>query len=328
MDRISQPAGALLRAIAGVMSPAGSRAGLLTLIFHRVLAGQDPMNADEPDAAGFAARIDLLRELFHVMTLREASDRMASGSLPARAACITFDDGYENNHSLAAQILAARGMTATFFVATGFLGTGCMWNDVVIEAIRRCDAPLDLTFTGFGRHELPDDSTRARLAGDLLAKLKYLPHVDRQRLADAIADAAGGVTPRNLMMSEAQVRQLADLGMEVGAHTVSHPILAGLDDAAARFEIRESRGRLEAITGSRVSSFAYPNGRPGRDYRSVHVSMVREAGFTAAVSTAWGCARVGADRYQLPRVSPWDRTATRYGLRLLRAYFQGSAQLA
>ncbi|MGD9597447.1 MAG: polysaccharide deacetylase family protein [Steroidobacteraceae bacterium] len=328
MNRIPKPAGALLRTVAGALSPAGSRAGLLTLIFHRVVAEHDPMNADEPDATEFAARLDLLGEIFQIMTLREAAARMESGSLPARAACITFDDGYENNCSIAAKILAARGMSATFFIATGFLETGCMWNDVVIEAIRRCDASLDLEALGLGRHDLPDDSARARLAGELLVKLKYLPQSNRLQLADAIAGAAGGATPRNLMMSEAQIRQLVDLGMEVGAHTVSHPILANLDDSAARQEICESKDRLEAITGSPVSSFAYPNGRPVRDYRAVHVRLVHEAGFHAAVSTAWGCARSGTDRYQLPRVSPWDRTATHYALRLVRSYVQGPAQLA
>ncbi len=328
MKPISRPSAALLRFLAHAMSPAGARARLLILIFHRVVEMHDPMNPDEPDAGEFASRLDLLRELFQVMSLREATERMSSNSLPARAACITFDDGYENNCSLAARMLAARGMPATFFVSTGFLGGGCMWNDVVIEAVRRCGANLDLTAIDLGSHELRDDAGRARLAGELLSRLKYLPREDRQRLAYAIADAAGGNSPRNLMMTEHQVRQLASMGMEVGAHTVTHPILANLRDADASAEIRESKSRLEAITGSTVTSFAYPNGRPGRDYRKVHVGMVRDAGFTAAVSTAWGCARAGGDGFQLPRVSPWDLTVHRYALRLIRAYVQKPAVVA
>jgi hypothetical protein len=45
---------------------------------------------------------------------------------------------------------------------------------------------------------------------------------------------------------------------------------------------------------------------------------VRRAGFDAAFSTAWGAATAGADVFQLPRFTPWDRTRTRFGLRLLR----------
>lgn len=317
----------LLGVAAAMMSPAGSRGALLTLIFHRVPAHIDPMNSDEPDAAEFAARMDLLRDLFQVMPLREAAQRLARGSLPERAACVTFDDGYENNCSVAAPILAARGMTATFFVATGFLGSGCMWNDVVIEALRRCGDSINLTSLGLGRYTLTDNSERSRVAGKLLAKLKYLPPSERADRARAISETAGGVAPTDLMMSEEQVRQLIALGMEVGAHSVSHPILTRVDDKTARREIEESKHRLEAITGERVTSFAYPNGRPRQDYDRAHIEMVRTAGFTAAVSTAWGCARTGADLWQLPRISPWDNTALRYGLRLLRTYTQPGAQL-
>lgn len=291
------------------------------------MAKHDPMNPDEPDAAQFAAQMDLLREVFQVMPLREAAERLARGSLPARAACVTFDDGYENNCSVAAPILAARGMSATFFISTGFLGTGCMWNDVVIEAIRRSGDRLDLGRIGLGQHSLPDSNAKARLIAELLARLKYLPQMERIRKAEAIAEACGGSPPEILMMSEDQVRSLPALGMEVGAHTVSHPILANLDDDTARREISESKSLLEAITRGRVTSFAYPNGRPVRDYRAGHVAMVRESGFTAAVSTAWGCARFGDDPYQIPRISPWDRTSGRYALRLMRTWMQGPAEV-
>ncbi len=50
--------------------------------------------------------------------------------------------------------------------------------------------------------------------------------------------------------------------------------------------------------------------------------MVRTLGFDAAVTTAWGAARHGADPLQLPRFTPWDRQRWRYGLRLLRNLFE------
>ena len=63
-------------------------------------------------------------------------------------------------------------------------------------------------------------------------------------------------------------------------------------------------------------AFAYPNGKPGRDYRADHAKMVREIGFDAAVSTAHGAARAGSDLYQLPRFTPWDRGSARFMLRM------------
>ena len=66
-----------------------------------------------------------------------------------------------------------------------------------------------------------------------------------------------------------------------------------------------------------MTLFAYPNGVPDHDYAAEHAAMVRECGFAAAVSTAWGSATRDTDRYQLPRFTPWDRSSLRYGVRLL-----------
>jgi peptidoglycan/xylan/chitin deacetylase (PgdA/CDA1 family) len=104
--------------------------------------------------------------------------------------------------------------------------------------------------------------------------------------------------------------------MVIGAHTVNHPILAELDDAAAQREMRAGREGLEGLLDERVRLFAYPNGRPGVDYSPANVGAVRAAGFDAAFSTAWGAARRGCDMAQLPRFTPWDRTRVRFGLRM------------
>ena len=106
--------------------------------------------------------------------------------------------------------------------------------------------------------------------------------------------------------------------MQVGAHTGSHPILAALSVDEARSEIAQSREVLQCLLAERIGLFAYPNGKPGQDYNDDSVRLVRELGFDAAVSTAWGAARTGDDVHQLPRFSPWDRQRSRFALRLLR----------
>ena len=113
------------------------------------------------------------------------------------------------------------------------------------------------------------------------------------------------------------------MGMEIGAHTVRHPILRTLDDAAAAREIGDSRDQLAAWLGEAPPVFAYPNGVPGADYGERDVALVRRMGFGCAVSTARGAAGQGADIFQLPRFTPWDRALPRFALRcaetLLRA---------
>ena len=156
MRRLSAIESRLLRGLGSLASP-GRRAGsLLVLIYHQVLPVSDPLLADEPDAERFAAEMDLIKDVFNVLTLGDAVDRLGAGALPPRALSITFDDGYANNLHLAAPILAARGLSATFFVATGFIGGGQMWNDTVIEAIRHAPRDFDLRDLGFGDYQLVD----------------------------------------------------------------------------------------------------------------------------------------------------------------------------
>lgn len=301
-----------------LLSPAGPRARLSVLIFHRVLARPDPLLPELPTAQEFEATMRWVRDWFQVLPLSEAAGRLFDGSLPARAMAITFDDGYADNEELAAPILRRLGLTATFFVSTGYLGDGCMWNDRVIEAVRATKADaLDLEALGLGR--LPSLTSADRRAA-ILAVLKGIKHLDpalRLAAVEQLEHVAGVGAPPQPMMQPAQVRSLRAMGMAIGGHTVTHPILTRLDAAAARDEILQGKRQLEAIVDGSIDVFAYPNGVPDQDYAAQHAAMVRDCGFKAAVSTAWGAGSAASDRFQLPRFTPWDRTRLRYGLRLL-----------
>ncbi len=227
---------------------------------------------------------------------------------------------------MAAPILKARGLPATVFVATGFLGGGRMWNDTVIESIRVARNELDLTPIGLGRHALSDIPARRRAIDAVIGALKYGDPRERVAKALQVAECAGGELPNDLMMTEQQVRQLRKEGIEIGAHTVTHPILACVEESEARREIAASKSALEAMIGEPVKLFAYPNGRPNRDYGRVHVDMVRELGFDAAVSTAWGAVARNSDRYQLPRMLPWDNSALKFAARLFRTHRERDAE--
>jgi peptidoglycan/xylan/chitin deacetylase (PgdA/CDA1 family) len=171
------------------------------------------------------------------------------------------------------------------------------------------------------------DELRRQAVARLLETIKYLPLENRQERVDELAEGVSVDLPRDLMMTTEQVRYLHATGMDVGAHTVFHPILAKLDPERAAIEIRDGKSRLEAITRAPVTLFAYPNGKPGRDYRAEHVGMVKQLGFEAAVSTAWGVAHAASDPFQLPRFTPWDRTPTRFLLRLMQNTFRSEVEL-
>jgi len=308
----------LFRVAGNLVSPAGRRARLNVLIYHRALAVADPILYDDVDAETFERHMELLASDFNVLPLGEACARLKRGGLPARAVCITFDDGYADNEQTALPILKRFGLQATFFVATGFIGGGIMFNDGVIEAVRR--APMgvyDLSRLGLGRHGLDDSASRRAAIDAILGKIKYCSLRERGALVEELAAEMRVTLPKKLMMSPAQIRRLCDEGMEIGGHTVHHPILAGLAAQQARAEIVDGKRLLEEITDAPVTLFAYPNGKPGRDYTLRDVQLVKEAGFSAAVSTVAGAASSSSDIFQLPRFGPWERSPHRLGARLL-----------
>ncbi len=294
---------------------------LSILIFHRVLPARDPLFPDEIDAQTFDRQMAFVTQAFTVLTLGQALTLRAAGALPARALVITFDDGYADNAEIALPILLRHGLKATFFVASGFLDGGRMFNDSVIESLRHARGDcIDLAEFGLGRHDLSTVRERRGAIDVLLPKFKYSGLREREALLERLASLAGfPELRRDLMMRSEQVVGLHRAGMEIGGHTVRHPILRITPDDEAEAEIADGRARLQALIDAPVEVFAYPNGRPMQDYDSRHVEMVRRAGFRGAVSTARGVASPASDCHQLPRFTPWDAGIAKWAGRLMHA---------
>ncbi len=297
---------------------------LIVLSYHRVVPVTDALFPEQTTAKDFEVHLRVLAKFFRAFTLSEALSLLNARVLPARSVAITFDDGYADNATEALPLLDRYGLKATFFIATKFIAGGLMWNDQIIEAIRECAAgSLSLENLGLGIFTI-DDAESRRLAIDaLLMKLKHVPEPERSDTVQHIVKITGSTLPDRLMMSKDQLNLLAQAGMEIGAHTVSHPILAKQLDKDAEFEISESRKVLRRLLGVPVTSFAYPNGRPGLDYNESHAAIARNAGFDVAVSTRNGAVQYSTDRYQLPRYGVWDKTYWKFALRLLHWQVRG-----
>lgn len=318
-----------VRWLLNALAPAGSRARLTVFMYHRVPLRPDPLFPNQTHASQFEQQMEWVRTWFNVLPLDVAVDRLIAGDLPARPAAITFDDGYGDNYTVALPILKRLGVPATVFVATDFLDGGAMWNDIVISAVRNSTRSV-LELPRLQEASLPiGDLPQKRAAIDrLLARMKYLEHVERVEMADYVRECAGCSVPTDFMLSTAQTRALHDAGVTIGAHTASHPILAKVDDSVAEREITKSRDLLTGIIGEQPTLFAYPNGKPDQDYSLRHTEMVKRSGFKAAFSTSPGAAHKGDDLYQLPRFTPWDRTALRWAYRLTQNLRRPQAILA
>jgi|688.fasta_scaffold106330_2 peptidoglycan/xylan/chitin deacetylase (PgdA/CDA1 family) len=103
-------------------------------------------------------------------------------------------------------------------------------------------------------------------------------------------------------LTEEQIIELANSGfVEIGSHTVNHPVLAGLSEQEQRSELLTSKKFLESLIGREVHGFAFPYGTRA-DYTSETVSIVKEVSYKYACSNIAEVIWPGTDRFQLPRL--------------------------
>lgn len=292
------------------------------LVFHRVRAADATMmfetnrqNCVPPDllrmllGALAAADID-------VVTLDEAATRLAGPASPRRFVCLTFDDGYRDNLDSLLPILEEYRVPATVYVTPGLLdGTAALWWYGLDQAIAR-SATLRLP-----PRVANDMATRTaaekRIAFSAVARLMLMSAPDiAARVVDVLADRHGvdfAALARAHMLDWDGVRALsASPFVEIGAHTISHPSLARLDDAAVHAEMAGSRDRLALETGRQVRHFAYPYGT-GDTVGARELRLAAELGFGSAVSTNPGnlFRRHAEARHSWPRhgIGPADGPA-------------------
>jgi peptidoglycan/xylan/chitin deacetylase (PgdA/CDA1 family) len=292
---------------------------LSILIYHGVLGSFDPLRPNEPTIDSFSWQMDVLNKYFNPLSLSEALRLLRIGCLPANSVCVTFDDGYKNNLHIALPILKQFSIPATVFVATAFSSGQNMWNDRVIQLFADTKlSTLDLSIAELGVCTLGDWPERKKLADALLKKLKYLPIEQRLQKITALYEANGGIEAPSLMMTPDEVKQLSDAGVEIGAHTVNHPILKILPAQQQVQEIQQSKKLLELWTGKPVTSFAYPNGQIGVDLDEQTVEIVKGEGFDCAVVTDWGTSNKATSPWMLKRFTPWDNTPGKFHMRLVK----------
>ena len=298
------------------------------LMYHRIAApAVDPWGlAVHPDR--FEAQLAWLAAKRAPLSMPEFVRRLQLGSLPDAAIAVTFDDGYADNLEQAAPRLRAAAVPATVFLAAGAIGQPreFWWDEVARGILSRRDGldadvsvdgrPLRLTFEAMNGADSEADGWRAWQEPRTARQRSYL---DLWRmLRDASADARDAALSRfrevtalpppqqpDLPMAAGDVARLTrGYGIEVGGHTITHPVLPKLAPHEKRREIGDGKRRCEQLIGSPIDGFAYPHGALDADCRDA----VRDSGFKWACGTAHGFVSTTADPFALPRifVQDWD----------------------
>jgi len=274
----------------------------------------------------FEQHLDILQRSRHPLSLSEFVQRLEQRRLPNDAVAVTFDDGYVDNLREAKPRLDACGVPATVFVTTGTVGQRHeYWWDELARGILLRRTALDCEFDIAGERchlrfaalDGSDPSTTWRAAEQprserestylaVWRKLQVVPAAERcaamHRLRNLLV--APSADEADLPMTEFEIATLSSGGLvQIGGHTVTHPVLPTLDPVERRREIRDGKLACERFAGRQVSGFAYPHGALDADSRAA----VRESGFLWACSTE--CRAVSAhddDVFALPRVAVPD----------------------
>jgi peptidoglycan/xylan/chitin deacetylase (PgdA/CDA1 family) len=307
-------------------------AGAIILRYHRIAeASPDPWPVCV-SPAHFDQQLDVLSRQVNVVPLADLTQALTEDRPLRRSVVITFDDGYADNLHAAKPLLERHATPATVFVTTGQIGSDreFWWDELERLLITPFELPdvLELTI-GRQQHRWQLDRTGSAEGQDRQHRLQVYYEVHRRlqpqpapeisRVLDDLrhwARREPDVSPSRRALTADEALALCDGGLiEIGAHTVTHPLLPAFDAGVQADEIRQSKSACEALLGRPVEAFAYPYGR----YTPQTAALVRDAGFACACTSDADIVHGRSRPHALPRVYVGDWDGAEFEKRLTRA---------
>ncbi|MBU5638120.1 polysaccharide deacetylase family protein [Geomonas sp. Red69] len=274
-------------------------------VYHRFARSRQP-GSDALAVDEFIWQLEQLRSGFDVMTVAACLGHFERhGRWPKQSAIVTVDDGYRDFYDIAFPELAKRGLPATFYVTTGFIDRHVwLWPDMLEHAFSVTHADSLTLDLGDGVASFPlhgGDAKRQAWSAVSSHCLKVADHERKALIGSVLAQLGVVLPPHPPSEYEAvtwdQLRDIGSHGIEIGSHTVSHPILSRVPLEELDREVRLSKRRLEEQLGCEVSTFCYPNSSP-HDINEAVLGSVRQH-YAGAV---FGIDLKRWDRHMLPRM--------------------------
>jgi len=268
----------------------------LVVMYHRVIRSRDP----DPFRMGmcvtegrFREQVEFFRKAFEPISVLEGVARLKAGKgFPRRAVSITFDDGYRDNAETAWPILREAGMPMSLYVPSGlFQSYRHHWWDRVIHAVYTTNKrEISLAAVGLGGEKDVLTLSGHQRGSTVRRILEILWDQPIATTMDSVAaietylrpPERGATLPETVSAEE--LRRLSEEGVEIGAHSVTHPNMRLLSDLEIAREVSESRSALQELLGKPIAGFAYPSGF----YDDRVVQAVQAADFEYALSTEPG----------------------------------------
>ena len=264
------------------------------------------------NTAGLRKQCEHIRRYYSPVSMAQVAQSLTTDEeLPSNAVAVTVDDGYRDFFLYGHPIFHEFGIVPTVYLVSDFLDRKCWlwWNEIQYAIRRSRNRAIDFTI---GKHEyrlrIATDAEKARSSEVLIEDLKDLPNQERQGAKARILECLEVELPADPPtewepLAWKEVRHLSKSGVEFGAHTRTHAILASLrDKTELREQIAGCKRRVEEELGSPVLHFCYPNGRI-QDIGAAALEQTRDCGFLTGVTTERGMNDPnGADPFMLRRL--------------------------
>lgn len=255
----------------------------------------------------FGWQLEKMQKYGQVMTLATCVEHfLDKGKWPSRAVIVTVDDGYRDFYQYAFPELTKRNLTATFYTTVNFIDRKIwLWPDRLDAALKTKDSfsfmvnahgtELNLSFT--------DSAERSNVWRQLSDLCISLPDHLRKKVVDQVENAFDLTLP-DVPTTEYEactwdeLRELDRSGIEIGSHTMNHPILSKILEAQLEDEITSSKKILEQQLNLVVKTFCYPNSCPA-DINDNVIAAVKKTNYIGAV---FGFDVHLWEQYQIPRM--------------------------
>lgn len=297
--------------------------GAVILMYHRILPEADARFDYAPNGMVvtqkvFDAHMRFLADFYQTITIAELHEYLNTNAVPTRPlAVVTFDDGWLDNYQNAWPILQRYHVPATIFIATNFIdGGNWYWLERLKFVLAHAHKMLATgKLQGSRKNSLADGLAAldllhlargfdARLGHTLTRVAQHaqgLEDHDRSKFMAQIDEIAelSDLPGTRYFMTWDEIRELADNGFFVGAHTCSHYDLTTITEHEVKEELSTCKTRLESELQYPIEHFAYPYGKNNDSVRT----QTENAGFKSSCSTVSGLVNKGSDPYLLNRIN-------------------------
>lgn len=280
-----------------------NRSAARIILYHKV---NDDINSFFPPVTirHFKEHIEYLAENYSVVSLSGIAG-FAGGrtELPERSVAVTFDDGYSDIYENVLPFIKKHGYPVTVFLTSDCVkNQSVMWTDRLHQYFLRTTVKqIKLDIPDGVEFYLRNFEERKKACLRIKEYLKSVDEGEKHRIFDLLREKLSINVDDDmpeLMLTESQAVELNKSGVEIGSHSMTHPVLTKITGDKAREEIVISKAIIEKMIGSPVSCFSYPAGI----YSAPIKNEVINAGYLYACGVGGGMVHMGDDIFALNRI--------------------------